>query len=127
MGETVTILLDKNIAALKTKNVFADHIEIKEALVPDKNNKPTLKDPKSLSGYRSVPISPEMSSYLLSHVNGERVCPLSGGNISTDWTRFKKKHNLDEDPVFHALRHHFASRCLLLGMPLNSWDTPTQR
>lgn len=105
------------IAALKTKNVFADHIEIKEALVPDKNNKPTLKDPKSLSGYRSVPISPEMSSYLLSHVNGERVCPLSGGNISTDWTRFKKKHNLDEDLVFHALRHHFASRCLLLGMP----------
>ena len=61
MGETVTILLDKNIAALKTKNVFADHIEIKEALVPDKNNKPTLKDPKSLSGYRSVPISPEMN------------------------------------------------------------------
>lgn len=105
------------IAALRVKNVYADHIDVKEAIVPDKNNKPTLKDPKSLSGYRSIPISPEMSAYLLSHSSQERVCTLSGGNISTDWTRFKKKHELNEDLVFHALRHHFASRCLLLGMP----------
>ncbi len=105
------------IAALRITNVYPDHIEVKEALVPDKNNKPTLKDPKSLSGYRSIPISAEMSKYLLANSCGEKVCLLSGTNISTDWARFRQRHGINENLVFHALRHHFASKCLLLGMP----------
>lgn len=106
------------IAALRVSSVFPDHIEIKEAMVPDKNNKPTLKDPKSLSGFRNIPISRELYDFIIKHSsNDERVCGLSGDNISTNWNRFKNSHGLNSDLVFHALRHHFASRCLLLGMP----------
>lgn len=105
------------IAALRIRNIYPDHIDVKEALVPDKNNKPTLKGPKSLSGYRSIPISAEMSDYLHANACGEKVCPLSGANISTDWARFRQRHGINDNLVFHALRHHFASRCLLLGMP----------
>lgn len=106
------------VAALRISSVFPDHIEIKQAMVPDKNNKPTLKDPKSISGYRSIPISKELSDFIVDHSSGEEfVCNLSSGNISTYWNRFKENNSLNDDLVFHALRHHFASRCLLLGMP----------
>ena len=106
------------VAALRISSVFPDHIEIKQAMVPDKNNKPTLKDPKSISGYRSIPISKELSDFIIEHASGgEFVCNLSSNNISTYWNRFKENNRLNDDLVFHALRHHFASRCLLLGMP----------
>ena len=87
-------------------------------MVPDKNNKPTLKDPKSISGYRSIPISKELADFIIEHSSGgEFVCGLNSNNISTYWNRFKDNNGLNDDLVFHALRHHFASRCLLLGMP----------
>lgn len=106
------------VAALRISSVFPDHIEIKQAMVPDKNNKPTLKDPKSISGYRNIPISKELSEFIIERSSGvEFVCNLSSNNISTNWNRFKENNGLNDDLVFHALRHHFASRCLLLGMP----------
>ena len=106
------------VAALRVSSIFPDHIEIKQAMVPDKNNKPALKDPKSISGYRNIPISKELSDFIIEHSSGgEFVCNLSSNNISTNWNRFKENNNLNDDLVFHALRHHFASRCLLLGMP----------
>lgn len=106
------------VAALRISSVYSDHIEVKQAMVPDKNNKPTLKDPKSISGYRSIPISKELADFIIEHSSGgEFVCGLNSNNISTYWNRFKDNNDLNDDLVFHALRHHFASRCLLLGMP----------
>ncbi len=42
---------------------------------------------------------------------------MNGAAISKNWHKFKEKNGLPEDLVFHALRHHFASKCLLFGMP----------
>ena len=76
-----------------------------------------LKDPKSFAGFRSVPISKTMSEYLRTHAEEERVCPLTSLEISRRWSTFREKQGLDDALNFHALRHHFASKCLLLGMP----------
>ena len=38
-------------------------------------------------------------------------------NICNNWIRFRDKNGFDENMNFHALRHHYASKCLLIGMP----------
>ncbi len=38
-------------------------------------------------------------------------------NICNNWDKFRKKHGINENLNFHALRHHFASKCILLGIP----------
>ncbi|MCM1335854.1 MAG: site-specific integrase [Bacteroides sp.] len=105
------------IAALKTDNISDEWVYIKEASVIDKNNKPVSKPPKSVSGYRTVPICKEFSDYLRAYAVNGRVCAKNSHAISDAWFGIKLKHNLNKDLVFHALRHHFASKCLLLGMP----------
>ncbi len=66
------------IAALKVSSVYSDHIKIKEALILDKNNRPTLKVPKSESGFRSVPICRELSEFLIQNASEGRVCLMNG-------------------------------------------------
>ena len=86
------------VAALRVSSIFPDHIEIKHAMVPDKNNKPTLKDPKSVSGYMNIPISKELSEFIIERSSGvEFVCNLSSNNISTYWNRFKENNGLNDD------------------------------
>lgn len=104
------------ISALDISNVFPDHIQIKQARV-DGMDGAVLKAPKSYSGYRSVPISEELYRVLLSHAEENRVCPYNSNDISSRWGKFREKHGIDKACNFHALRHHFASRCLLMGMP----------
>ena len=104
------------ISALETPNVYPNHIEIKQARV-DGLNGAVLKAPKSYSGYRSVPISEELYQVLISHAEENRVCPLTSNEISCRWSDFREKNGINKHCNFHALRHHFASRCLLMGMP----------
>lgn len=104
------------ISGLEINNVFEDHIEIKQARV-DGANGSTLKAPKSISGYRSVPISKELYQILIDNANDDRICPLTSTDISSRWGKFRSKHGINAACNFHALRHHFASRCLLMGMP----------
>ena len=104
------------ISALDVANIHPDHIEVKQARV-DGMNGAVLKSPKSYSGYRSVPISEELYHVLLSHAEESRVCPYNSNDISSRWGKFREKHGIDKNCNFHALRHHFASRCLLMGMP----------
>ena len=104
------------ISGLEKSSVHDDHIEIRQARVQGENGA-VLKDPKSFAGFRSVPISKTMSEYLRTHAEEERVCPLTSLEISRRWSTFREKQGLDDALNFHALRHHFASKCLLLGMP----------
>lgn len=104
------------ISGLETSCVYEDRIEIKQARV-DGMNGAQLKEPKSVAGYRSVPISKELYLILLDRAVDDRVCPLSSSDISSRWGKFRSKHGINSACNFHALRHHFASRCLLMGMP----------
>lgn len=106
------------ISALRVENIKSTHIDIKEARVIGDDNEEHLKSPKSSSGYRRVPISEAVYNYLVSHANEEgRICPRRSAYICNSWSDFKKLHKLNENLNFHALRHHYASKCIILGIP----------
>lgn len=111
-------LRESEIAALTLKNVDADYILIKEARVAGPNGQ-EYKAPKSRKGYRSVPISAEIYDYIISQadLSSGHVTALTGQQISKAWTTFRDKHGIDPALNFHALRHHYASKCLLMGLP----------
>ncbi len=104
------------ISGLEMSCVFEDHIEIRQARVEGSSGV-VLKKPKSFSGFRSIPISREIYDFLVEKTDGERVCPMTPTDISSTWGKFRASHGIDLKCNFHALRHHFASRCLLLGIP----------
>ena len=104
------------ISGLELQHIHDDHIEIKQARV-DGQNGAELKGPKSVSGYRCVPIPLKIAELLRSNADGDRIYNATSVVISKRWLHFRDKHKLSKHLNFHALRHHFASRCLLLGMP----------
>ena len=104
------------ISGLETSAVHSDCIEIKQARVRSERGE-ALKTPKSYSGFRRVPISPSLRDFLLTHSVDERVCPHSSDWITHHWSAFRGLHDLPKHLNFHALRHYFPSRCLLMGMP----------
>lgn len=106
------------ISALKKENIAPNYIHIREARVLGDDGKEHVKPPKSSSGYRKIPISNEIYNYLISHIGESgRICQYKAVKISNNWCKFRKKHNLNENINFHALRHHYASKCILLGIP----------
>ncbi len=105
------------ISALRTNNIKPDKIVIAEALVLGDDNQEHLKAPKSWSGYRSIPISTRAYQWLMGAAVDGRVCPRKAVNICNNWDKFRKKHDIDSRLNFHALRHHYASKCILLGIP----------
>ena len=106
------------ISALKLENVKPSHIIIKEATVLGDDGKEHTKSPKSQSGFRKVPISKEAYEYIKSKSSKDgNVCPYRAVRICNNWCKFRKKHNINENLNFHALRHHYASKCILLGIP----------
>lgn len=104
------------ISGLALSDVHDDHITIRQARV-DGLDGAALKAPKSVSGYRNIPISTELYKFLAEKADGDRVCNMTANEISSFWGKFRARHKLDSRLNFHALRHHFASKCLLLGMP----------
>lgn len=104
------------ISGLMLNDVHESYLEIKQARV-DGQNGAVIKAPKSVSGYRKIPISKEFCAFLKANAKDDRVCELTAREISSLWGKFRARNNLDERMNFHALRHHFASKCLLLGMP----------
>lgn len=106
------------ISALQTENIKPSYIHIKEARVLGDDGNEHTKQPKSLSGYRKVPISGAIYDYLITHADKSgRVCQCRAVTICNNWCKFRKKHNLNENLNFHALRHHYASKCIILGIP----------
>ena len=97
--------------------VKADCIIINKAKVHTRTQGEVIKQPKSAKGYRTIPISPVLSSILLKGCKGESVCGVSSHDITRMWGRFSKYNCLPEHLNFHALRHAFASNCLINGIP----------
>lgn len=105
------------IAGLTTDCVKSDCIIINKAKVHTRTQGEVVKQPKSAKGYRTIPISPTLSSLLLRGCNGDSVCGVSSHDITRMWGRFSKYNNLPPHLNFHALRHAFASNCLINGIP----------
>lgn len=105
------------ISALRVENVSEDYIVIEEARVLGDDGKEHIKAPKSQSGYRKIPIDKEISAYLRDNAVDGRVCPRRAVNICNNWDKFRDNHGIDKNLNFHALRHHYASKCILLGIP----------
>ncbi len=106
------------ISALRVENVKPTYIYIKEAVVLGDDGEEHRKAPKSQSGFRKVPISATAYEYLISKAdNNGRICPYRAVRICNEWCKFRKKHNINKNLNFHALRHHYASKCILLGIP----------
>ncbi len=104
------------ISGLEISHIHEDHIEVKQARVQGENGA-VLKAPKSYAGYRVIPISKEMSKFLISNADGERIYNATSVVISKRWNAARDKYGISKSLNFHALRHHYASKCLLMGMP----------
>lgn len=111
-------LRESEIAALNVSNVFDDCVMVTEAYVMDENGVYQKKAPKSYAGYRKIPIGKEFADMLRSAADesGE-IVKMRSINICNNWIRFRNRNGLNENMTFHALRHHYASKCLLIGMP----------
>lgn len=104
------------ICGLETSSICDNYIEIKQAKVRGEGGN-VIKNPKSYAGYRRIPISPSLRDFLKEKSVDDKVFPYTSDWITRNWGEFRKKNNLPEHLNFHALRHHFPSRCLLMGMP----------
>lgn len=106
------------ISALESKHIHDDYVSIEQARV-DVERGSVLKCTKSTAGTRNVPI-PESLAEILRNAATEdgRICNMRSTNISSAWGKFADKHKLNEALNFHALRHHYASKCMLMGIPI---------
>ena len=113
-------LRPSEIAALSGESICKGHIEIKSAIVLDHKGKPVIKAPKTYAGYRSIPISNQMEQVLLENINNRKQS-LCGGilakEISDKWRNFFNANTELYYFKFYALRHYYASKCLLMGIP----------
>ena len=110
-------LRESEIAALTIKNIDTDYLYVKEARVAGPEGQ-AYKAPKSRKGYRSVPISQDLYLFLQSSAGEDgHITQLTGQQISKAWTTFRDKQGIAKALNFHALRHHYASKCLLMGLP----------
>lgn len=105
------------ISGLTIDCVTEQGIVVKQARV-DGVNGAEIKQPKSSAGYRTVPAPDYLIQILRETVHEDgHICTLRSAHISSRWAEWRQKQGLPNDFNFHALRHHFASQCLLLGMP----------
>lgn len=106
------------ISALELRHVHEDYISIEQARV-DTERGSVLKCTKSTAGTRDVPISETLAETLRNAADEDgRICSMRSCNISMAWSRFAEKHKLNSALNFHALRHHYASKCELMRIPI---------
>lgn len=104
------------IAGLQIRDLGDNCIYIRRAEVHTADGIFT-KSPKSVTSNRSIPASPALLAILRADCFGEKVTDFQSHEITQAWLRFRHKCNLPKHLNFHALRHHFASACLLKGIP----------
>lgn len=103
------------ISGLRVRDVDRKRqtITIRQARVQGMDG-PALKAPKSDAGYRTIPCSAEICALIPKR--GEFVTEMDSNAISSAWCYMVRKHNL-RLVGFHSLRHYYASRAALLGIP----------
>lgn len=120
----IAILLASNlglrrgeICALEWEDVKDGYVSVTKNIVRNKNYKWEIKQPKSYSGYRKVPI-PKTT---LEAINSRRTDENKVVNINPSalTKRFELLIKRTKLPHFtlHSLRHYYASTMLALGIP----------
>lgn len=113
-------LRPSEISALSGDCICKGQIEIKAAIVLDHQGNPIRKAPKTYAGYRSIPISNQMEKVLLENIDNRKqsICGgMTAKEIGEQWRKFFDT-NMDLYYFkFYALRHYYASKCLLMGIP----------
>lgn len=93
-------------------------LTVNKSVAKDIDNNIIIKNPKSVAGYRTLPIPDIVLEALNRHRNDDniKVTPLTGAGI---YKRFKTilKHADVQDVRFHDLRHYYASIMLALNVP----------
>lgn len=109
-------LRPSEISALHTDCVSELSVEITQARVRGDKGL-ALKPPKTFAGYRSVPAPKPLTDMIKERAceNG-RICDMSAGQIGKAWTAFLKREGIAHFR-FYTLRHYFASKALLTGIP----------
>lgn len=112
-------LRKSEIVGLKWENVSEDcrTIKIDKAIVSGEGNKPFEKAPKSVAGYRTLPVPNELAEKLQNaQRTSEHVTQL---NANVIYKRFSNALEVLGIPhfKFHALRHYNASVMLALNVP----------
>lgn len=113
-------LRPSEISALSGDCICKGQIEIKAAIVLDHQGHPIRKAPKTYAGYRSIPISPQMEKVLLKNINNrkESICGgMTAKEIGNEWRKFFDTNTDLYYFKFYALRHYYASKCLLMSIP----------
>ena len=109
-------LRPSEIAALTTADIVHGNIEITKARVTGVYGD-VVKTPKTYAGYRSIPISEELQLKIEENCSPDKkVTALTSKQISNRWRKFMDSKGFSYFK-FYALRHYFASRALLLGIP----------
>ena len=102
------------IAGLMYDCVGKDSITIKRAVVAAEKGYEE-KSPKTFAGYRTIPCHPHILK-LIGTGDGYVIPDYKRNHISMEWNRFisgTEEHYFS----FHKLRHYFASKALLAGIP----------
>lgn len=103
------------IAGLQYKHIKKDRILIRQARVRGINGA-VVKKPKTEAGDRDVPVGEYILSQIGTGSPNDFVVPQTATWISNAWRKFMAKQD-EEYFSFHKLRHFFASRALLMGIP----------
>jgi integrase len=77
----------------------------------------TVKAPKSYAGYRDLPCARRICAMAVASSDAEFVTEMDANAISGAWAKFVRRGNDLSVYGFHALRHYFASKAALTGVP----------
>lgn len=102
-------------AAVRREDIRGGKLCICRARVRGDDGRIHEKEPKTEAGYRELPLTDELLRILLS-VDRERLSLIDADQIPNRWAKFLKQKGLPPCG-FHALRHYFASRAALAGVP----------
>lgn len=102
-------------AAVRKSDIEGNTLYVRRARVRDEFGVIVEKEPKTDAGYRALPITDTLRDLLLSS-ESERVSPLDADQIPSRWSLMIKRNNLTPCG-YHALRHYYASRAALSGIP----------
>ena len=103
------------IGAIRRDDIRDGMLIVSKARVRGDDGLMHEKAPKSDAGYRELPITEDLERILLAS-EGERVSQIDADQIPNRWAKLLRREGL---PLcgFHALRHYFASRAALAGVP----------
>lgn len=109
------------ICALTWADVSGDKLTVNKALAQNDRNEWVLKAPKSVSGYRTMPIPPAVSARILAFrpeaaADADKLMHITPTELTKRFCILIKKSGIPHCR-FHDLRHYNASVMLSLGIP----------